>query len=83
MVRAVVDTGVFYNPYALIQIANTRVDVIVPITVYMERVRQLRRNALDPARFKRYLKSNELEVEPFSRHHAARFAVHVEDDRLW
>lgn len=83
MVRYIIDTGVFYNPYALEQIAATRLDIIVPVTVYMERVRQLRRNRLDPRRFIRYLKANEFDVEDFSRHHAERFAVRIHDDKIW
>jgi predicted nucleic acid-binding protein len=83
LVRYVIDTGVFYRRDVLLQLSETDVEIVVPVTVYMERVRQLRAKDLDPGTFVTALVANAFRVESFEPIHAERYATQITDPQRW
>lgn len=81
--RIVLDTGVFYHPEALRRAARAETELVVPAVVFMERARQLRRDGRDVRAFAVRLIEDGYLVEPFRPSHALRYAVPLDDDRLW
>ena len=68
--RVILDTGVFYRPESLK--ALTGQTPIVPAVVYLERLRQLRRDGRSEDEFNDVLAGLRMVVEPFGREQAAR-----------
>lgn len=81
--RVIVDTGVFFLPEALEDLARLPHDVIVPAAASTERARQLQKRSEAPAVLRDALAVNEMVVEPYGVVQAERYAVHVNDDEVW
>lgn len=77
--RIIIDTGVLFRPAALEKLAGC--DAVVPAVVYLERVRQLRRDGRDIGELDYLLAEMGLSVEPLTRTEGAR--VVGLDNRRW
>ncbi|HUR70224.1 MAG TPA: PIN domain-containing protein [Candidatus Thermoplasmatota archaeon] len=81
--RIVVDTGVFYHPEALARLAERPQDIVVPVVALAERLRQVRRDGLDVAAFRRTLVRAHVDVEAMGEPEATSVATAALDDDVW
>ncbi len=81
--RIVIDTGVLWRTEAMERLAHTYLPLVLPSVAYMERARQIRRDGGDVKRFRRWLSTMHIEIEPFTEDEADRLPIRIENDRLW
>lgn len=81
--RVVIDTGVFFHPDALEDLARLPHDVVVPAVAFTERARQLKKRSVAAAVLRDALAANEMVVEPYGAAQAERYAIHISEDEAW
>lgn len=83
VLRIVLDTGVFFSR-DIWERLSTRVDeIVLPAVAYAERARQIHQGGGNLRSFEILLSAFQIEVESFSRAHALRRAIHIEDQQWW
>lgn len=82
-VRIVVDTGVLYRPAALDALADSPLDIVLPVVALAERLRQVKRDGYDVAAFRRTLARAQIEVEALDEEAATRYALDLATDAEW
>ena len=78
--RIILDTGVLWRPDAIALVSGERVDVILPAVAYAERQRQLVQQGKTTDFLDKMLRTNDIDVEPFTREEANRVSPTVSDD---
>lgn len=78
-----IDTGVFYRPEALEDLARLPHDVVVPAVVFTERARQLAKRGVEADEFARRLADNEFGVEAYGPDQARRYAPEIDHGEAW
>ena len=73
--RIVVDTGVFYHPERLRELARRIRPVILPAVAYAERLRQLVARRKPVREFDHLLERFKMTVEPFGETEARRYVL--------
>lgn len=81
--RIVLDTCAFFNRGIWDRLAERDEDIILPAVAYAERARRLNVGGGNLRSFEILLDAFQIEVEPFSRGEASRYAIHVEDRTWW
>src|SRR5688500_12430318 len=77
--RIIVDTGVFYYPEKLRELARRITPVILPAVAYAERLRQLMAQRKPAGEFDRLLQRCKMTVEAFGETEARRYVLSLPD----
>jgi predicted nucleic acid-binding protein len=81
--RIILDTGTFYHPNAIQELASTDAPIIVPAVAYAERLRQLRKAGQSVPHFEHVLDAGGYTVEPFGRPEALRMQSLMLNAEQW
>lgn len=81
--RLIIDTGVLWRPDALRALVELPHDRILPAVAFAERARQVVTAGRTENELLDLLERSGIQVEPFDRVHASRWAPTIKDDAQW